>query len=301
MSRLRAQARRVIGFGLLLPGLLLIHPSGAAAESKPARPSSKRAVPKERTADAKISATARHPDRCVHMVRRGDSLSRIAAQRRVTRQSIVTGNHLANPDTLRVGQRLEIAGCKGAPGRHVATRDPTLVPQDGASLLARVGPRRIPTQLFLAVPDWNGESVEFQWPIDGPIASGFGRRQGGWHAGVDIKAEMGVPIRAAAAGTVLYSGWERYYGRMVKLQHPGGFTSLYAHNLENLVEVGDEVEAGTVIGTVGRSGRASAAHLHFEIRREGMAYNPLHLLETREAPVLASTPDAAVDDDEDRE
>ena len=100
---------------------------------------------------------------------------------------------------------------------------------------------------------------------------------------------------------MLFSGSERFYGRMIKLEHPGGFTSTYAHNLENLVEVGDEVEAGAVIGTVGRSGHASASHLHFEIRREGMAYNPVHLLEERETSILASAPGAPPGDDEDRE
>jgi len=59
--------------------------------------------------------------------------------------------------------------------------------------------------------------------------------------------------------------------------------TVYAHNLENLVEVGDRVSTGTIIGTVGRSGRATGPHLHFEIRHDGMVYNPIHLLPAREA------------------
>ena len=77
--------------------------------------------------------------------------------------------------------------------------------------------------------------------------------------------------------------------RVIRIEHADGFTSLYAHNLENRVEVGDEIEGGAVIGTVGRSGHASGEHLHFEIRRRGIAYNPLHLL-NQDAPVLVSTP-----------
>ena len=299
MSGLRAPARWIIGLGLLLPGLVLAHPARSSADGQPPTASSKRVAVKARTGD--VTRAAAPADRCVHVVRRGESLSRIAAKHQVTRQSIITASHLVNPGALRVGQRLQVAGCKAASPQRVVRREGGVVPPpvrlDDASLLARVGPRRIPTRLFVAVPDFNGEGVQFQWPIDGPIVSGFGRRPRGWHAGVDIKAEMGTTIRAAAAGTVLVSGSERFYGRMIKLEHPGGFTTTYAHNLENLVEVGAEVEAGAVIGIVGRSGHASASHLHFEIRRDGMAYNPVHLLEERETPILASAPGAPPGDD----
>jgi murein DD-endopeptidase MepM/ murein hydrolase activator NlpD len=64
----------------------------------------------------------------------------------------------------------------------------------------------------------------------------------------------------------------------VKIDHKDGFSTIYAHNLQNLVEPGQAVEAGSVIALVGRTGRASGPHLHFEIRRDGMAYNPLFLL-----------------------
>ena len=123
--------------------------------------------------------------------------------------------------------------------------------------------------------------------MEGSVVSGFGQRRRGWHAGIDIMADPGTPIRASARGTVIFSGYERYYGRVIRIEHADGFASLYAHNLENRVEVGDEIEGGAVIGTVGRSGHASGEHLHFEIRRRGIAYNPLYLL-TSAAPVLVA-------------
>ena len=87
--------------------------------------------------------------------------------------------------------------------------------------------------------------------------------------------------------TVVYSGWIRAYGFVVKVQHIGDFITLYAHNLKNMVEEGEEVQAGQVIAIVGRSGHASGPHLHFEVRRHGKAYNPLPLLEqTDQTPVL---------------
>ncbi len=301
MSSVRPGGRRAIGLSLLVQSLLLlIGPSSVSAEVKAqlARSAQKRIAP----SNARTGTTPEQPERCVHVVRRGDSLARLAAVYRTTRRAILAANRLLTPDKLHVGQRIGISGCQRAQARRHDEPEVTSV-VDGAvtELLARVGPRRVLTHLFLAVPDFDREVVAFQWPIEGPVASGFGRRHRGWHAGIDIQAEMGTPIRAAASGTVIVSGWERYYGRMIRIQHAGGFTSLYAHNLENLVEVGDEVEAGRVIGTAGRSGHASANHLHFEIRQEGVAYNPLHLLETRETPLLTSTTTATLHDDEDRE
>jgi murein DD-endopeptidase MepM/ murein hydrolase activator NlpD len=157
-------------------------------------------------------------------------------------------------------------------------------------LVARVGPRRIPTRLHVAIPEFAGDEVDFMWPIDGPLVSGFGRRRGGWHAGIDIRADRGTPIRAAAPGVVVFSGWETYYGKLVKVEHLNGFITLYAHNHENLVQVGDQVDTETILATVGRTGRATGDHLHFEIRRNGMAYNPAHLLDPRDVPTVVATP-----------
>jgi murein DD-endopeptidase MepM/ murein hydrolase activator NlpD len=99
---------------------------------------------------------------------------------------------------------------------------------------------------------------------------------------MDLKAETGTPILAAAPGVVISSGQERVYGRIIRIEHDSGFVTIYAHNLENLVEVGDRVSGGMIIATVGRSGRATTPHLHFEVRHEGMVYDPLHLLPGRD-------------------
>jgi murein DD-endopeptidase MepM/ murein hydrolase activator NlpD len=293
--RVRA-ARRAVGVGLLLPGLLVTQAS-ASSEDGRAFGAPEKKVAASRTARSTPSSGA-----CVHAVRRGDTLSRLATRYRVTRASIIAANHLSAPDALRVGQHLQIPGCRTEVARAAPAPEISITEGGATELVTRVGPRRVPTRLFLSVPAFSREIVGFQWPVDGPIASAFGRRHSGWHAGIDIQAEMGTPIRAVAPGTVIISGWERYYGRMVKIQHADGFTSLYAHNLENLVEVGDVVETGTVIGTVGRTGRASANHLHFEIRQDETAYNPLHLLQARTAPEPSpDTAAATVNDDEDRE
>ena len=77
---------------------------------------------------------------------------------------------------------------------------------------------------------------------------------------------------------MISSGWERAYGRVVKIWHLNDLMTVYAHNLENLAKVGDWVEQGQVIATVGSTGRATAPHLHFEIRLNGRKYNPVFWL-----------------------
>jgi len=128
------------------------------------------------------------------------------------------------------------------------------------------------------VPDFADVLTSFMWPKEGAITSAFGRRRLGWHRGIDIKGERGEPIVAAAPGVVVVSGVEPRYGRVVKIEHEYGFTTVYAHNDDNLVEVGDWVLTGQRIASIGRTGRATSHHLHFEIRRGGRVYNPLYML-----------------------
>jgi murein DD-endopeptidase MepM/ murein hydrolase activator NlpD len=300
----RRGARGLITAGLLLPSLLLMHPAGPHAEGKQGKLGPKRTASKEHTASKAARSVGSPPaganDRCTHVVRRGDSVARIATQYRVTRQGLLSANHLAIPDVLKVGQRLTIPGCRAGKSPRRPAPVPAALELDTGLVLARVGPRRVPTRLFMTVPEFENGAVDFAWPVDGAILSAFGKRRAGWHAGIDIKAGQGTPILAAAAGTVVFSGWAASYGRTIKIQHDHGFISTYAHNHENLVKVGDEVAGGAMIATVGQTGRASTAHLHFEIRRDGMAYNPLHLLEMQDgATVLASAMAEPQDEDDD--
>src|SRR5262249_56598326 len=95
----------------------------------------------------------------------------------------------------------------------------------------------------------------------------------------------------AAAGTVVFSGRESSYGRMVKIVHSNGLSTIYAHNSANFVKSGDKVKTGTVIGAVGHTGHATTNHLHFEVRRQGVAKNPLPLLQNKPATTIAKPHD----------
>ena len=120
---------------------------------------------------------------------------------------------------------------------------------------------------------------KFLWPVKGNVISNFGMRNGTRHGGIDIKAAEGVTIKAADTGVVAYIDSDmRGYGRIVILKHDDGFFTVYAHNRENLVKMGEKVEKGAPIATVGSSGNATTSHLHFEVRYGKTVRNPLFFL-----------------------
>jgi lipoprotein NlpD len=107
----------------------------------------------------------------------------------------------------------------------------------------------------------------------------FGRSQSRKHDGIDIDAASGTPIRAADSGKVIYSGDEiKGYGNIVIIKHGPTLTTVYAHNAANLVREGNAVKKGQVIARVGRTGRATGSHLHFEIRNHNKPVDPLLVL-----------------------
>jgi murein DD-endopeptidase MepM/ murein hydrolase activator NlpD len=123
------------------------------------------------------------------------------------------------------------------------------------------------------------------WPLRGQISSGSGWRRnpmgrGGseHHNGIDIPARTGTPIRAAGGGTVTFSGWNGGYGNTVIIDHGSGLTTMYSHNTRNNATVGQRVERGDIIAYVGSTGRSTGPHLHYEIRRNGTAVNPISFL-----------------------
>jgi murein DD-endopeptidase MepM/ murein hydrolase activator NlpD len=109
----------------------------------------------------------------------------------------------------------------------------------------------------------------------------FGKRSGGRHDGIDILASPGTPVLASERGVVAYAGsGMRGYGNAVILDHGDGIGTLYGHLGDIRVKSADTVDAGAPVGTVGRTGNATTAHLHFELRIDGKAMDPAPVLKT---------------------
>jgi len=128
-----------------------------------------------------------------------------------------------------------------------------------------------------------GDGV-LSWPVPGPVTSGFGYRihpifkVRKLHTGINLQASMGDPIKAAAAGTVVFVGWRGGYGKCTIIDHGGGLATLYAHQSTILVSVGQVVKRGAVIGKVGSTGYSTGPHLHFEVRVNGTPVDPMGYL-----------------------
>jgi murein DD-endopeptidase MepM/ murein hydrolase activator NlpD len=120
-------------------------------------------------------------------------------------------------------------------------------------------------------------------PVHAPISSGYGWRNDPidgklrFHSGIDLEIPINTPIKAMMAGEVIFSGFEKGYGRMVELRHANGMISRYAHNAKLLVKPGEWVDAGSVISLSGNSGRSTGPHLHFEISKNNQSLDPTHL------------------------
>jgi murein DD-endopeptidase MepM/ murein hydrolase activator NlpD len=126
--------------------------------------------------------------------------------------------------------------------------------------------------------DTSPSASGFIWPVSGPVTSGFGWRWGRMHEGIDIGAGTGTPIVASASGTVIYAGWMSGYGNLVVIDHGGGIATAYAHQSALAAGVGQAVAQGQVIGYVGCTGHCFGSHLHFEVRVNGAAVDPLGYL-----------------------
>ena len=132
----------------------------------------------------------------------------------------------------------------------------------------------------------SGKSVNsIKWPLAGKITSAFGYRNDPFtgdytmHSGIDIAANSGTPIKAAATGSVIETGYRAGgYGNYVKIEHSSGFVTLYAHCSAIKVSDGQKVSVGDTVALVGSTGRSTGPHLHFEVRLHDTFLNPLWIL-----------------------
>ncbi len=222
-----------------------------------------------------------------YTVERGDSVSRIAERNGVPVEDIVELNGLVDPDRLEVDQHLFLYGIDELLARRAVASASSGSGQQPATGGKRRAPTRPKVRPKSGKPTGRkpapARKSPYIWPIDGgTFTSGFGPRGRRVHKGIDIAADPGTPIKAVADGKVIYSdNKQRGYGNLVIIQHPGDVVTVYAHNRRNLVDEGDTVRQGAVIAELGNTGRSTGPHLHFELRLESKAVDPLLHLPAR--------------------
>ena len=227
--------------------------TGCTATHKPAAPSAGRGV--------------------YHRVASGENLYRIGKAYGVSHLELARVNQIRDANRLEVGQRIYVPGGKRALPVSLIT------PKNAVT-----GAPEEP------VFDDDGETV-FTWPVSGGrISSTFGPRGHSFHDGIDIAVAPGTRVAAARDGAVIYSDQLRGYGNVVIVEHGGGYATVYAHNEENLVRAGDRVRQGQAIARVGSSGRTSGPNLHFEVRKNNIARNPVYFLPSQYAQGAKDNP-----------
>lgn len=234
------------GLGVLLGGLVVAGWIVSGCSAPPRRP---------------VEPTRPKVKGVYHTVKRHQTLWRIAKTYGVDMGELAKANGIEDVDRIQAGQKIFIPGAEKVLPVAIHIED--------------LGPAgKGPVQTDLAKV-----KGRFIWPVRGPILKGFGVSKGRKHDGIDIVAPEGTPVRSIESGKVLYSGNEiRGYGNIVIIKHGPVFISVYAHNAVNLVREGDQVDKGDLIARVGRSGRATGSHLHFEVRNHNRPIDPLLVL-----------------------
>ena len=257
-----------------------------------------------------------------HKVVAGETLHGIAGRAGVSREAIVAANRLEPPFTVRTGQVLTIPrtqrhrvvkgdtafllawrydvtwrdiaiannlppDSKPKPGQVLLIPSMTVPPRERApAIRSRPQPARAPAPApaRTEAPQRDAQaSSRFAWPLSGTVRRGFSRATQTEHPGLDIVAKAGTAVRAAAEGQVIFAGEEpQQYGKMVILDHGGGWFSVYAFLSRITVREGDKARAGERVGLVGRTGPARGDELHFEVRRDNRPVDPAPLLPERD-------------------
>ena len=234
-----------------------------------------------------------NPD--TYEVKRGDTLSEIAAEYEVSLSTLLSFNNISDVRKIRIGTELSIPPLNGTlytvkPGdslslisyRNNVSLNDILDANGLESSVIRSG-----QELFLPggkISDFELKKATgelFLYPTAGRLSSGYGMRNDPFtgvrrmHYGIDLANRIGTPVKAAMAGTVATVGINhKGYGRYVILNHTGGFQTLYAHLDTAAVKKGEKVRQGQVIGEMGNTGRSTGPHLHFSIYRYQKPVNP---------------------------
>jgi lipoprotein NlpD len=199
-----------------------------------------------------------------HVVERHQTLYRICKTYGVDIKQVASLNGISDHSKIDVGQRIFIPGAKKVLKVEIVIDDVVAEPGEVEKEKEKERPKTA------------HKRIDLIWPVEGKFGDGFEDSERKRHQGIDITSPPGTPIKASGTGVVLYSGNTiKGYGNLIILRHSEDLVTVYAHNQVNLVEEGTSVEKGHVIGRVGQTGNATGPHLHFEVRRNNKAVDPL--------------------------
>jgi len=220
-------------------------------------------------------------DGTLHRWTAGEGLNGVAEYYQVTPDVIVNfaGNHLSaetlgdySSPNITPGTMLIVPGGKG---EFTDWRTPRITREEPATAV-NVG-------AGACTGSYDGVigTLNFRWPVENPVLSGYDYMPSANHLGIDLGGEMGDPVKVVDNGVVVYAGWNDWgYGNMVVVDHGSGWQSLYAHLAEVDVVCGQEVYAGDKLGSMGDTGEADGVHLHFELRSDEYGrVNPWNFLQ----------------------
>lgn len=250
-------------------------------------------VVREEPAPAVRTLPAVPPDPAMHRVKAGDTLYGIAFRHRLDWRSLAAWNGIAEPFLIRPGQLLRLSPPQGERPRVVAAEAAVRPPPAASRPASRPEPVATPATVATpaaseppaapAVVAGGGAGFragQWQWPTEGQVVARFAEGDRS-RQGIAIAGSAGQAVRAAAAGTVVYSGAGLVgFGELIIIKHDDQWLSAYGHNRRRLVAEGASVQAGQQIAELGRTG-TSRDMLHFEIRRSGRPVDPLPLLPRR--------------------
>jgi murein DD-endopeptidase MepM/ murein hydrolase activator NlpD len=198
----------------------------------------------------------------------------VAAERKKAAADKLAGLEKARNDQVRLKSALDERITE-------VTAEVAALSREEATLSNLIRARQLPAEATDAPDNAPAAKVSGSgiiWPAQGTVTSGFGYRWGALHAGIDIANNQGTPVRAAKAGTVILAGWNGGYGNCIVIDHGGGFSTLYGHNVRLRVSEGQRVSQGELIADMGSTGNSTGPHSHFETRVNGTPRDPMGYL-----------------------
>ncbi len=268
-----AKANRITVNSRVAPGSRIYVPKGTRKASPVTAPvrSARPAAPATPSRSTPATAVG------TIVVKRGDSLWALAQKYSTTVNDLARANGLASNAGLEIGQKLRLPGAASA--RTATSSSASRAPSEQTPE-TQTPPRPAVSSPSPPAPSQSRSTPKvssrgYTWPVDGRLLRKFADSFREKHAGIDIAVPLGTEVRAANNGTVVFAGKITTYGRMIIVQHTGGLATCYAYNSLILVDENDRVKRGQVIARSGDPGKGDEAYLHFQMRKNGEAIDPL--------------------------